>query len=132
MRIIPSDGWEKRYAKALAGAGWTCHEPGSSCIGEGHVFSGKRSTSKRAALHVLGKTGNQRRKVLQYLIDYGPATDEEMQEGLRIEGNSQRPRRGELVSGGFVKHSGKVKVLHGEECIIWEVAPGVPSEVETG
>lgn len=59
---------------------------------------------------VAAKVGNaaaaaaQRARVLEALRDAGGAglTDDEMQDRLRMSGNTQRPRRGELEREGLV------------------------------
>lgn len=121
----------RRYAEHLAGEGWTCHPPGTSCIGQDHAYQGKQSTSRSASIYVLPKTGTQREKVLDYLTRHGPLSDVELQYMLRMDGNSERPRREELVEGGFVRDSGKVRLINGTEHKLWEVDPAVYQGVVT-
>ena len=127
MKIIPTDpdDWQNRYARILARMGWTCHPPGTSCIGEIHSFKGKQDTSYGASVYVMPRTGTLRAEVMDYLVIHGPSTDVEIQRGLGIVPNTERPRRVELVEGGFVKDSGKVKRHHGREHILWEINPVV-------
>lgn len=122
MKVIPntSDRY-RRYAQILTQAGWTCHEPGQSCVGVSHSVNGKRATSKLAASRVLPKTGTQRRAVYDYLARNGPATDLELQQQIPMIPDSERPRRGELVDGGLVEDSGARRKHHGEECIVWRL-----------
>ena len=121
MRIIPTDpdDWQNRYARILARMGWTCHPPGTSCIGENHVYTGKQETSYGASVYAKPRTGTQRGAVLEMLMRR-PATDVELQEWLSMSPNTERPRRVELVEGGFVQDSGRVKRHHGREHIVWE------------
>ena len=116
---------DRHLAEQLAGRGWTCHPPGTSCIGENHAFKGKQDTSYGASVYVAPRTGTVRAEVMNYLVIHGPSTDVEIQRGLGIVPNTERPRRVELVEGGFVKDSGKVKRHHGREHILWEINPVV-------
>src|SRR5262245_58624181 len=64
-------------------------------------------TQRLAALRACPRTGTQRRRVLDFIAlkgEYG-ATDEEIQMALRMSGDTQRPRRVELVDGGWVEVS---------------------------
>lgn len=60
-----------------------------------------RATS-RAAARVLLRPGSQRALVLDALYRWGDLTDHEIQTKLEMDPSSERPRRGELVDGGFV------------------------------
>lgn len=87
-------------------------------------------TSKAAALAVAPRTGTQRRRVLD-AIATRPSTDEEIQAALRMSGNTERPRRVELVEGGWIRDSGARRPsLSGQESIVWELARAVPNEGE--
>lgn len=73
-------------------------------------------TSRDAAEAINPKTSTQRRVVLNYLLSNpSGATDDEMQESLRLPGNSQRPRRRELELAGLVKDSGRRR----DKKIVW-------------
>jgi len=77
-------------------------------------------TSRDAADAIKPKASTQRRAVLQYLLSHASgATDDEMQEALRLPGNSQRPRRKELQQAGLVRDSGRRR----DKKIIWIAAP---------
>lgn len=88
-------------------------------------------TEKAAALSTLPRSGTQRRRVYDALLaasdletseDDG-LTDEEIQHRLQMNPSTVRPRRGELVEGGFVKDSGqRRKVGSGEWAIVWVIA----------
>ena len=76
-------------------------------------------TSHAAALTVMPKTGTQRRRVLDFIGACGAtgASDLEIQLGLRLNGNSERPRRVELVDAGLIEDSGVRREGH----IVWTV-----------
>jgi hypothetical protein len=77
-------------------------------------------TAKKAAFHVKPKTGTQRWRVFTWIWTHGGATDEEIQTGLKISGDSERPRRTELVEGGWIEDSmGTRKTGSGEDAIVW-------------
>lgn len=124
-RIEPDPEWEELAALRLARAGWTCHPPGASCIGSNHSYQGKHDTSYGASVYVKPRTGTLRERVLTHLQTIGPATDVDIQRQLGMVPNTERPRRVELVEGGFVRDSGLRKKHHGEEHIIWEAVPVV-------
>lgn len=76
---------------------------------EGKVRDDALSTSKATARGITVKSGSQRALVLLALYHRGDLTDFELQEILGLSPSSERPRRGELVDGGFVR-----PVLNGE------------------
>lgn len=87
---------------------------------EGLLHNGT-PTSKEAAEKCT--TGSSvRAKILRLLKavgDYG-ATDEEIQVALDIPGDTQRPRRYELVKRGYVRDSGvKRKTSSGRRAVVW-------------
>ena len=71
-------------------------------------------TSEVAARHVSHSAASLRAKVREYLRGRGPygATDEEMQAALRMDPNTQRPRRWELVNAGEVVDSNRRRKTH--------------------
>ena len=88
---------------------------------EDHTITGRHhpDTSRLAALDVLPRTGTQRRRVYDYILRSGGATDFEIQNGLGISGNTERPRRVELVDGGLVADYGRRRREAGRLAIIW-------------
>lgn len=89
-------------------------------------------TSIIAAADVLPRTGTQRRRVYDFIrrqAEHG-ATDEEIQEALRMGGNTERPRRVELVRDGLVVDSERRRTHGGRPAIVW-VAVEVTYEVPT-
>lgn len=80
-----------------------------------------RDTSRAAALSAAPRAGTKRALVLQAIVDMGGLTDEEMQKIIPMSPNTQRPRRVELVTGGFIKDSGqRRKTSTGDMAIVWE------------
>jgi hypothetical protein len=71
----------------------------------GHFQAHSATTSRRAALDVYPRSGTQRATVLGYLITHivGGATDDEISYALGMNPSSVRPRRIELVEGGWVR-----------------------------
>lgn len=78
-------------------------------------------TSQEAAQTVLPRTGTQRRRVYDFIADRGDfgATDLEVQRRLDMDGNTERPRRVELVDAGLVVDSGRRTVVDGRRMIVW-------------
>lgn len=67
-------------------------------------FQAHSSTSRRAALDIYPHTGTGRAKVLGFLLGrVNGATDEEIGLGLTMNPSTVRPRRIELVEGGWVR-----------------------------
>jgi hypothetical protein len=67
-------------------------------------FQGHSATSRAAAIAVFPHTGTQRARVLGYLLRVvNGATDEELGLALSMNPSSVRPRRIELVTGGWAR-----------------------------
>jgi hypothetical protein len=80
-------------------------------------------TSMQAADSLNVKALNAlQRKVLAWLVENGPATDEEMQEGLNMNPSTQRPRRIELARRGLLVTCGIRKTASGRNADVWRVA----------
>lgn len=78
-------------------------------------------TSRQAALANAPRSGTQRAKVLLALYDHA-LTDDEIAATTDLVGNAVRPRRGELVSGGFVEDSGhRRSSWMGHPAVVWQV-----------
>ncbi len=83
-------------------------------------------TSREAAIKIEPVAGTIRRRVLDYMrtlcsYDIG-ATDQMMQQDLHLDASTRRPRRVELVQGGWVRDSGrKRKTRSGRMAVIWEL-----------
>ena len=79
-------------------------------------------TSEAAARGVEGDAAALRKAVLRFLLQRGSegATDEEIQQGLGLRGDTQRPRRWELVGAGLVRDSGQRRpTASGRAAVVW-------------
>ncbi|MEZ6127895.1 MAG: hypothetical protein R3C59_04385 [Planctomycetaceae bacterium] len=74
-------------------------------------------TSMAAAERIQPAVTGQRRKVLDFVRDRGElgATDSEIQAGLNIPGDTERPRRRELEQAGLITDSGDRR----DGCKVW-------------
>lgn len=93
---------------------------------EPSVVPGKRVTSHAAARAALPKSGTQRRRILDalyalHLRGQIGATDVQLCAHLQLDGNSVRPRRGELVDLWLVRDTGTTRHHHGTEHTVWAV-----------
>lgn len=78
-------------------------------------------TERAAQWAKMPTSGTQRRKVLQ-LIWQRPRTDEEISVVGRISPSSVRPRRVELIEGGWVEDSGlRRDSTYGHAMTVWAV-----------
>jgi hypothetical protein len=91
---------------------------------EGIVGAHHPDTSRLAALEVAPRTGTQRARVLDYIRTRGSrgATDAEIQHALGMNGNTERPRRIELVEGGWLTDSGLRRTVSGRPAIVWSAS----------
>lgn len=87
---------------------------------EGKVSTDPKATSARAARDIAPKAGSQRARILSALAEHGGLTDLEIAGQLGLLDNSVRPRRTELVSGGYVVDSGRTRTHRGREWVVWE------------
>lgn len=81
-------------------------------------------TSIAAAERALPTAGTMRRRIYDQLKQWHStgATDAELQDELRIDPSTQRPRRIELVNAGLVRDSGRTrKTRSGRSATVWEV-----------
>lgn len=78
-------------------------------------------TAHEAARMILPRSGTLRRRVYDYISSCGlwGATDDEIQHRLNMEGNTERPRRVELVDLDLIKDSGRRRVSRGRNRIVW-------------
>lgn len=82
---------------------------------------GARATSRAAAAYEFPRSGITRRRILEHIAraELG-ATDEELIAALRLNPNTLRPRRGELVTGGWVQPSMVTRAAaSGQQAIVW-------------
>lgn len=91
----------------------------------GRARTGAKRTSSGAALAVEPRTGTQRRRVLDAVAAVARdartvgLTDVEVARSTGLPPNSARPRRKELVDGGWLEDSGVTRDHHGREHIVW-------------
>ena len=91
------------------------------CPCESLPYQAHSETSREAAIMAAPNAKTLRAEVLKLLRQGGPMTDEAIQRTLRMDPNTQRPRRVELVKGGFVKDSGlKGTTSSGRKAVLWE------------
>lgn len=84
-------------------------------------FVAESATSKAAAEEAKPSAATLRGRVREFLRTNGPATDEQIQDALGMNPSTQRPRRIELVTAGFVRDSGKTrKTASGRSATVWE------------
>jgi len=78
-------------------------------------------TSREAAARIKYRVGTLHREIIEYL-KARDATDEEMQEDLRMAANTQRPRRRELELMGYVEDGGKRRIVQsGRMAVVWKL-----------
>lgn len=100
-------------------------------------FVGHSETSRLAALSFYPRQGTARRKVLDFIAESGGATDEEIQDALRMSGNTERPRRVELTDyrdlPKLIKDSGmKRRTRSGEWAVVWVLKDELTSPATQG
>ncbi len=80
-------------------------------------------TSVKAAIAAYPKAGTQRARIINLLLCWdGGLTDAQMQSYLKMPESSQRPRRLELVEGGWLEDSGQRLAWRGHgEAIVWQL-----------
>jgi hypothetical protein len=80
-------------------------------------------TSRAAADAMAPHVTPLQQKILDHLREYGELTDEEMQWGIPMGANTQRPRRRELQLLGRVVDTGKTRAnASGKQAVIWKAA----------
>jgi hypothetical protein len=97
--------------------------PAANTVGK--MPTGPQPTTKAAALKVLPRTGTQRAEVLDAIIGAGAygMTDAELQRALGMNPNTERPRRVELVEGGWIADSGQRRASAGADLsIVWTLS----------
>lgn len=80
------------------------------------------TTSRAAAEKIAPSAAALREQVLAFIRSRGTqgATDEEVQDALGMLGNTQRPRRGELVDSGHVRDSHQTRgTKSGRAAKVW-------------
>lgn len=109
--MAPRDDDQQEFPFGQPYRGWPPYVAGSE-------------TSFAAAEHIDPTVAVLRAQVLAALNVLGRATDERQQDYLGMPGNTQRPRRCELVEAGLVRDSGqKAKTRSGRMAVLWEPVP---------
>lgn len=83
-------------------------------------FQAHSETSRQAAVRGAAAAESLRQKVYDYLLLWGPSTDKEIQEGLHMDGSTQRPRRIELMRAGLVAERCRRMQPNGRKATVWE------------
>ena len=99
-------------------------DPSRNAVGKHQRPGDAAETQIESAVLVLPASGTQRRWVLDWIRVQGEhgATDEEIQLGLGMNPSTQRPRRVELVEGGWVEDSGeRRKTRSGRNAVVWSL-----------
>jgi len=80
-------------------------------------------TSVEAALSIVPRIGDLHREIMAWLRDHPQgSTDEEMQDGLDMPANTQRPRRRELQLAGYIEDSGRTRLTRsGRNAVVWRL-----------
>lgn len=87
-----------------------------------NLYQAHSDTSREAAERIEPTAGTLRRKVLDYMRVVREATDERMQDELRLNPSTQRPRRIELVASGHLRDSGRTALTKsGRKAVLWEI-----------
>lgn len=96
-------------------------DPDRNTIGKFQRPTDAAETQRVAAVAAYPSTGTWRRKVLDYISSREEgATDEQIQDALRMNPSTQRPRRVELVEGGWIEDSGRRrKTRSRREAVVW-------------
>jgi hypothetical protein len=94
-------------------------DPTVDALGPSHHSAPE--TSINAAFLSMPRSGSYRWRVLDAITrSDGGLTDEELQDQLDLPPNTQRPRRVELVQGGWVEDSGRRRItITGTPAVVW-------------
>ncbi len=88
---------------------------------DGMVQADPSTTSARSARLVAPRSGTQRARLLTFIVEApAGATDYEAERDLGLLGNAVRPRRNELVGGGYLTDSGTTRRHRGSDWIVWQ------------
>lgn len=99
-------------------------DPDANVAGKHQRPGAAAETQRLTALIAYPRTGTARRGVLEYLVSRGEfgATDEEIQDALAMNPSTERPRRVELVEGGWVHDGGARRLTSsGSPAVVWEL-----------
>ena len=87
-----------------------------------NLYQAHSDTSREAAERIEPTAGTLRRKVLDYMRVVRETTDERMQDELRMNASTQRPRSVELVASGHLRDSGRTALTKsGRRAVLWQI-----------
>lgn len=105
--------------------------PDANTLGKFQRPTDAAETQRTAAVAAYPTTGTWRRKVLDAITDSGNygMTDEEIQDLLRMNPSTQRPRRVELVEGGWIVDSQRRRRTRARrDAVVWVTAARAHSD----
>jgi hypothetical protein len=85
-------------------------------------FVAHSETSRAAAESMEPAAGTLRAHVLGYIRETAEAgaTDEQIQDGMELPANTERPRRRELQRAGLIRDSGQTRpTKSGRAAVVW-------------
>jgi transcription initiation factor IIE alpha subunit len=86
-------------------------------------FQRHSPTSKAAAEAIKPRIGEMHEMILRFLHLWGAATDEQMQNELKMPANTQRRRRRELQNAKLIVNSGRTRATQsGRQAVVWILA----------
>lgn len=94
--------------------------------GRAPFVEGSKTSASAADRKNAGSLYADRARIMAYFDsllhpEHG-ATDDEIQVALRLSGDTQRPRRIDLIRGGFLRDSGRTrKTRKGRDATVWVV-----------
>lgn len=97
-------------------------DPDAPTVGKYQRPGAAAPTQRLAALEAQPATGTWRRRVLTAIVARGEqgATDEELQDALGLNPSTERPRRVELVEGGWIEDSERRRPTRsGRYAVVW-------------
>lgn len=119
-----------------SGRGVAATSPGAN--GVGRARRGARATSTNAALLALANSGTNRRKVLDAVAQVARdpklvgLTDLQLAQATGLRENSVRPRRVELVDGGWLEPAENTREHYGREHTVWCLTQKAVGELFAG
>lgn len=84
-------------------------------------FQSHSPTSRAAATAAAPSAQTTRSRVLQIVRANGPMTDQQIQDALKMDPSTERPRRVELVNDGFIEAQGEGTTKTGRKAVLWGV-----------
>lgn len=97
--------------------------PGQLDIFASAPFAPHSTTSHHAALAVYEKLPRRRREVFDFIAAHPGVTDQQIADGMGLDGSSVRPRRQELEKAGLIVDDGHGTTRAGNLAVRWKVSP---------